>query len=287
MQAPAQAQMQQLQMPAAQAAAASYQLAAASNAHTTMPHHPYIAPYSYMQAMQPNFAHHYSAPAIPLHTHSMHPSYMASYPYANATAFINLPANPQNPTMYHANISHLRPPPPTQQQMAQVFMNLQQGAGGQRMALPQGAVHVTQQHQPQQVVVAQSQHNNAVVTQNAAPGMVVPAGLALPHGGMLVQSPPGIHMAPNQAQLVAQAQAVQAGSTADSQGAQQLHYLQVRVDSKNNNEVYVLNICAISKYVSVSVCVSRWNARHGHACAQSARGPTVAADEVREESAQR
>ena len=134
-------------------AQAAYQLPG-SNPHTSMPHHPYIAPYSYVQAMQPNYAHHYSAPAIPLHTHNVHPSYMASYPYQNPSTagFINLPPG-QNAaaTVYHANISHLRPPPAALHLImnnahpAQAAAGVATVAGGPRLQLVQP--HHASQHQ--------------------------------------------------------------------------------------------------------------------------------------------
>ncbi len=91
------------------------------HSQSQMPHHPYIAPYSYVQQIPPNFAHHYSAPHIPLHTHNMHPSYMATYPYASQSppSFNTIPPHVQTAgTLYHANVSHLRPPPPTAVQVA-------------------------------------------------------------------------------------------------------------------------------------------------------------------------
>lgn len=76
------------------------------------PHHPYIAPYSYVQQVPPNLAHHYSAPPLALHTHSMHPSYMATYPYQQQPPQAP-PQQVQQPfppaTLYHANLSALRP----------------------------------------------------------------------------------------------------------------------------------------------------------------------------------
>ncbi len=86
--------------------------------HPQLPHHPYIGSYSYVQQIPPNFTLHYSQPHIPLHTHNMHPSYMATYPYntTQQASFTNMPQlqsiHPNSATLYHANISHLRPPPP-------------------------------------------------------------------------------------------------------------------------------------------------------------------------------
>ena len=110
--------------------------------HTSMPHHPYIAPYSYVQQIQPNFAHHYSAPHIPLHTHNIHPSYMASYPYQGQNTFTNVSAMQNAATMYHAQVSHLRPPAPTLQvayvnMPAAQLQNRRTGVQGQQQKLQQ------------------------------------------------------------------------------------------------------------------------------------------------------
>ena len=108
------------QMPAAAAVAVPpipYTIPPAAN-HPQLPHHPYMASYSYVQQIPPNFTLHYSQPHIPLHTHNMHPSYMATYPYNTnqQASFTNMPhiqnIHPNSATLYHANISHLRPPPP-------------------------------------------------------------------------------------------------------------------------------------------------------------------------------
>ncbi len=106
------------QLPAAAMAVPpmSYTIPPAPN-HPQLPHHPYVASYSYVQQIPPNFTLHYSQPHIPLHTHNMHPSYMATYPYNNQQpAFNGMPhlqnIHPNSTTLYHANISHLRPPPP-------------------------------------------------------------------------------------------------------------------------------------------------------------------------------
>ncbi len=108
------------QLPAAAAVAVPpipYTIPPAAN-HPQLPHHPYIGSYSYVQQIPPNFTLHYSQPHIPLHTHNMHPSYMATYPYntTQQASFTNMPQlqsiHPNSATMYHANISHLRPPPP-------------------------------------------------------------------------------------------------------------------------------------------------------------------------------
>lgn len=91
-----------------------YTIAPPAGTLSQLPHHPYIAPYSYVQQVPPNFNLHYSAPHIQLHTHNMHPSYMATYPY-QSQAFGSLPPNIHSTTtLYHANVSHLRPPPPPQ-----------------------------------------------------------------------------------------------------------------------------------------------------------------------------
>ena len=95
----------------------SYNIPPPGNAgHIQMPHHPYVSPYSYVQQVSQNMGHHYSQPHVTLHTPSMHPSYMATYPYQNQTAFTNMPhiqtLQQNTATLYHANISHLRPPPP-------------------------------------------------------------------------------------------------------------------------------------------------------------------------------
>ena len=75
-------------------------------------HHPYIAPYSYVQQIPPNFAHHYSAPHIPVHTHNIHPSYLSTYPYQQAqpgpTPFANV-AHLSSAPLYHTGTSHFRP----------------------------------------------------------------------------------------------------------------------------------------------------------------------------------
>ena len=108
------------QMPAAAAVAVPpipYTIPPAAN-HPQLPHHPYMQSYSYVQQIPPNFTLHYSQPHIPLHTHNMHPSYMATYPYNTnqQASFTNMPhiqnIHPNSATLYHANISHLRPPPP-------------------------------------------------------------------------------------------------------------------------------------------------------------------------------
>ena len=144
-------------------------------ATSQMPHHPYIAPYSYVQQVPPNFAHHYSAPHIPLHTHNMHPSYMSTYPYNSqqAATFTNI-AQLQSPaTLYHANISHLRPPPPTvqvafpAQQLAHgaavVQGKLTVDAAQQLVAAGPGAVLVQQVAPPQHPPVLQQQQQQQLV----------------------------------------------------------------------------------------------------------------------------
>ena len=115
--------------------------------HSAMPHHPYIAPYSYVQQVPPNFAHHYSAPHIPLHTHNIHPPYMASYPYQSQAAFTNVPHMQSTATLYHANVSHLRPPPPTAMQVA--YTGTATLAVQARGTLVQGKFAPVQQLDPQ------------------------------------------------------------------------------------------------------------------------------------------
>ena len=89
-------------------------------------HHPYIAPYSYVQQIPPNFAHHYSAPHIPLHTHNIHPSYLSTYPYqqtqAGPTPFPNV-AHLSNTPLYHTGASHFHPTLPTAVQVANYAAN--------------------------------------------------------------------------------------------------------------------------------------------------------------------
>ena len=89
-------------------------------------HHPYIAPYSYVQQIPPNFAHHYSAPHIPLHTHNIHPSYLSTYPYqqtqAGPTPFANV-AHLSSAPLYHTGASHFHPTLPTGVQVANYAAN--------------------------------------------------------------------------------------------------------------------------------------------------------------------
>lgn len=136
--------------------------------HPQLSHHPYIAPYSYVQQIQPNFSHHYSQPHIPLHTHNMHPSYMASYPYHSQT-FTNIAHIqnlPHNAGLY-ANVSHLRPPPPTavvsyNGQTAQVTMQPARG-------VVQSKFNMVQPMEGQAVVVTtQASSQAAVVSSNSS-----------------------------------------------------------------------------------------------------------------------
>ena len=108
-----------------------------------MAHHQYITPYSYVQQVPANFGHHYSQPHIPLQTHSIHPSYLATYPYQNQAAFSNV-QHLQNmhanaATLYHANVSHLRPPPPNAVQVAYTTQASSLAAIQNR---PQHAAHI-------------------------------------------------------------------------------------------------------------------------------------------------
>ena len=101
------------QVPLALPSGVPYNIPPPPPSNGTLSHHPYVSPYSYVQQMPQNLGHHYSQPHVTLHTHSMHPSYMATYPYQNQTfappTIQNIPQN--TATVYHANISHLRPPP--------------------------------------------------------------------------------------------------------------------------------------------------------------------------------
>ena len=222
-------------------AQAAYQLPG-SNPHTSMPHHPYIAPYSYVQAMQPNYAHHYSAPAIPLHTHNVHPSYMASYPYQNPTAGfinVNIPSG-QNTTIYHANISHLRPP------QLQLFMSNQQAAvaaaaqaqaaAGQRLQLVQ---HPGQQQHHQQLSAVQQQqavaasleqqahHASVSQTPAAAAALVVQPGAAAVQLQAAAAVPGAAQQQPVMGLHAANQHGLSQGHAIDTHSAQQVQYLQV------------------------------------------------------------
>ena len=147
-----------------------YTLPPPAPTHPQLPHHPYIAPYSYVQAVPPNLSHHYSQPHIPLHTHSMHPSYMASYPYQSQQAFTNLPHLQNLPhsatTLYHANVSHLRPPPPTA--AVQVAYT---GQPAQMQALPARPAGVVQG----KLLVQDAQGNPAQTTGSATSTPPTPA----------------------------------------------------------------------------------------------------------------
>ena len=149
------------------------------NPHSQLPHHPYIAPYSYVQQIPPNFAHHYSAPHIPLHTHNIHPSYMATYPYqSQSAAFANIPHLHNTATLYHANMSHLRPPPPTTLQIAfpattaqlQVLHNQRRLQGSLQMAPVDQASGQSALNSQQN----QNQQNNVQQVQQVQPEMNIP-----------------------------------------------------------------------------------------------------------------